>query len=144
MDIADLPGITGNLFGLLAIALLGTGLAASNWLRLIMWQRFSSLVLQTVLTHGALLWAAAWLSGLTFLDLAAWDVAIFAACYISYCAYLGYARTARAAALMPSRFARMTRPEMAVELVLAFLDSAVYRAVYSWSDLMPNSNSRIR
>ena len=131
-----------QVLGLVAMALLGSGLAATNWLRLVIWQRFSTLLLHTALTHGAVLASVAWLFGIDFLHLAAWDVAIFAACYISYCAYLAQTRMDRLANFAPARYNRMSIFQVASELVLAFLDSLVYRAVYSWADFVPTTGPR--
>ncbi len=127
----------GTLWVLLAFAALGSVFAATNWLRLVMWQRFSTLLWQTVASHGAVLALVSWVSGFDLVSLAAWDAAIFAACYISYCAYLAQAHIAYLASLYPARYRAMSAPALSAELVLCFLDRMVYRAIYSWSDIVP-------
>src|SRR6476661_730172 len=82
MELTEIMTVVGSIVGLSAIALLGTLLAVSNWVRLLAWQRFSSLLVQTAATHIPALWLVSRLSGLDFLLLMSWDAAIFAACYV--------------------------------------------------------------
>lgn len=135
--IAGNVDIVGNLPQLFAIALLGTVLAVSNWARLLVWQRFSSLLVQTIITHAGVLLLVAHLWGFDFAQLAAWDAAIFAACYVSYCAHLAHTQVLLMAAASPARYSERSRLEWAAEFALTFLHSTVYRAVYSWSDFTP-------
>ena len=79
--------------------------------------------------------AIAWASGFDFWQLMAWDAAIFAACYVSYCAYLAYARVTLIASIAAARHGHLSTTVLALEFVFSFFDSAVYRVVYSWSDI---------
>ena len=123
-----------HILGLFFVALLGTALAGIIWLRLLVWQRFTSLLLQTALTHAAIMWPIAWVSGLDFWELMIWGGAIFVACYSGYCAYLAYTRLSHlieiAGAARPGKAALIT------ELLLSFLEYTVYRAVYSRTDVL--------
>lgn len=136
-EITTIFAFAGHGFGLLLIAVLGTLIALTNWLRLLLWHRLSTVLWQAVLAHSVLLAPVAWLSSLDYGDLLLWDAAIFAACYISYCVYLAYARTSYLARINPRAFNQMSRLSLAAELILCFLDRLVYRAIYSWSDIAP-------
>ena len=93
---------TWQVLGLPAIAILGCLLAISTCLRLVMWQRFSSLLLHTALTHGPVLWLVSAISGLDFMGLVTWDAAIVTACFMGFCAHQALARMDHIARFAPS------------------------------------------
>jgi hypothetical protein len=125
----------GTILGLFLVALLGTALAGIIWLRLLVWQRFTSLLLQTTLTHTAVMGLVALVSGLNFWDLMAWGGAIFVACYVAYCAYLSQVRISNLIMLAPLSATGANKSGLAVEFLLLFLEYTVYRAVYSRTDV---------
>jgi hypothetical protein len=130
--------------GLVALGTLGTLLAATFWVRLLWGQPLPGLLIQSVLTHSPVLIALAWFAGFDLPGLVAWDASIFAACYISYCAYFASVWAAESLASPGASRLRFSgagysgsaenwsyRAWWAAGLLAAFLEYMVFRALYT-------------